>query len=111
MPRLRRRRLILAVLDDGGPDAQRWAGPVCRGPVDTCGAGDQFAASATAALLAGADADAAVRSAVMEAAAYVTAGAAATASVRVPARPDLESALPEEGAALRVGGSWSPDVS
>ncbi|SDR74841.1 pfkB family carbohydrate kinase [Friedmanniella luteola] len=77
---------------------------------DTCGAGDQFAASATAALLAGADADAAVRAAVMEAAAYVAAGAAATASVRVPARPDLESARPESGA-RRVGGSWSPEVS
>jgi len=78
---------------------------------DTCGAGDQFAASAAAALLAGADADEAVRSAVMEAAAYVAAGAAATASVRVPARADLESALPEEAGARRVGGSWSPDVS
>lgn len=78
---------------------------------DTCGAGDQFAASATAALLAGADADEAVRTAVMEAAAYVAAGAAATASVRVPARADLESVLPEETGARRVGGSWSPDVS
>jgi D-beta-D-heptose 7-phosphate kinase / D-beta-D-heptose 1-phosphate adenosyltransferase len=82
-----------------------------NGRPDTCGAGDQFAASAAAALLAGADADEAVRSAVMEAAAYVAAGAAATASVRVAARPDLESALPAEAGARRVAGSWAPDVS
>jgi D-beta-D-heptose 7-phosphate kinase/D-beta-D-heptose 1-phosphate adenosyltransferase len=82
-----------------------------HGRPDTCGAGDQFAASAAAALRSGADADEAVRSAVMEAAAYVAAGAAATASVRVPARPDLESALPEESLAQRVAGAWSPDVS
>jgi D-beta-D-heptose 7-phosphate kinase/D-beta-D-heptose 1-phosphate adenosyltransferase len=56
---------------------------------DTCGAGDQFAASATAALLGGSDAESAVRFAVTEAAAYVAAGAAATASVRVPAQVDV----------------------
>lgn len=59
---------------------------------DTCGAGDQFAVSATAALLGGADVESAVRTAVMEAAAYVTAGAAATVSVRVPAVVDVEVA-------------------
>ena len=82
-----------------------------HGRPDTCGAGDQFAASATAALLAGADADDAVRTAVMEAAAYVSAGAAATASVRVPARADLEPAEVDETAARLAGGSWTPDVS
>ena len=55
-----------------------------RQRLDTCGAGDQFAASAAGALLGGADAEAAVRTAVRVAAAYVGAGAAATASVRVP---------------------------
>lgn len=56
---------------------------------DTCGAGDQFAAAAAGALLAGADAESAVRSAVHAASAYVAAGAAATASVRVPAQVDV----------------------
>ncbi|MBP2417677.1 PfkB family carbohydrate kinase [Microlunatus capsulatus] len=82
-----------------------------HGRPDTCGAGDQFAASATAALLAGADADDAVRTAVMEAAAYVSAGAAATASTRVPARADLEPAGAGEASARVAGGAWTPDVS
>lgn len=48
---------------------------------DTCGAGDRFATAAGAALLAGADAEEAVRTAVVQAAEYVRAGAAATVSV------------------------------
>ncbi|MFL6065392.1 MAG: PfkB family carbohydrate kinase [Friedmanniella sp.] len=55
---------------------------------DTCGAGDQFAASAATAMLGGAGAEAAVRVAVKEASAYVGAGAAASVSVRAPARVD-----------------------
>jgi bifunctional ADP-heptose synthase (sugar kinase/adenylyltransferase) len=76
---------------------------------DTCGAGDQFAASATAALLGGADVESAVRTAVMEAAAYVTGGAAASVSVRVPAVADVEVASGLTGRGRRAAGS--PDVS
>jgi sugar/nucleoside kinase (ribokinase family) len=66
---------------------------------DTCGAGDQFAASAAVALLSGADTEAAVRAAVKEAAAYVGAGAAASVSVRAAARADVTLA-----AATGTGG-------
>lgn len=74
---------------------------------DTCGAGDQFAVSATTALLGGADVESAVRTAVMEAAAYVTGGAAASVSVRVPAVADVEVAGTLPGR-LAAG---SPEIS
>ncbi len=100
---------------DGQPGVEvPLVGPTTRtglGRPDTCGAGDQFAASAAVALRAGADAEDAVRRAVREAAAYVAAGAAATASVRVPAREDLEPDLTEEGAVPSVAGSRSPGAS
>jgi rfaE bifunctional protein nucleotidyltransferase chain/domain/rfaE bifunctional protein kinase chain/domain len=49
-------------------------------PVDTCGAGDQFAAATALALAGGASTVAAVRSGVAAAAGYVAAGAAAAVS-------------------------------
>ena len=74
---------------------------------DTCGAGDQFAASAATALLTGADPESAVRSAVREAAAYVGAGAAAGVSVRVPARAEVTTGAKAAG----PGGVASSVVS
>jgi D-beta-D-heptose 7-phosphate kinase / D-beta-D-heptose 1-phosphate adenosyltransferase len=60
---------------------------------DTCCAGDQFAASAAVALLSGAGAESAVRAAVKEASAYVAEGAAASVSVRAPARADVSTGV------------------
>ena len=54
------------------------------GRLDTCGAGDAFAAAAAVALLEGADAAAAVRAAVRSATAFVRAGAATAVSTEVP---------------------------
>jgi D-beta-D-heptose 7-phosphate kinase / D-beta-D-heptose 1-phosphate adenosyltransferase len=51
------------------------------GRIDTCGAGDQFAASAAAALLEGADIRAAVEAAVTSAAQFVLDGGAAAISI------------------------------
>lgn len=58
--------------------------PSSRARVDTCGAGDAFAAAATVALLTGADTAAAVRTAVDHATAFVQAGAAAAVATPVP---------------------------
>jgi rfaE bifunctional protein nucleotidyltransferase chain/domain/rfaE bifunctional protein kinase chain/domain len=51
-----------------------------QGRVDTCGAGDQFAVAATAALLDGADTHAAVQAAVVSAAQFVLDGGATSVS-------------------------------
>ena len=73
--------------------------PLAAARPDTCGAGDQFAAAATSALLDGADVEVAVRAAVARAADYVRAGAAAAFSTestahgvgRSPARDRADS--------------------
>ncbi|HEY5845194.1 MAG TPA: PfkB family carbohydrate kinase [Microlunatus sp.] len=52
--------------------------------IDTCGAGDQFAAAAAVALLAGADTMTAIRAAVASATEFVRAGAASVVSTPVP---------------------------
>jgi D-beta-D-heptose 7-phosphate kinase / D-beta-D-heptose 1-phosphate adenosyltransferase len=72
---------------------------------DTCGAGDQFAASAAAALLGGAGAEAAVRAAVKDASAYVSAGAAGSVSVRTAARAEVSTGAPTGTATRPVGQS------
>ena len=70
----------------GGPEAAA-TDPHERAPhagrLDTCGAGDAFAAAATAALLDGATALEAVQTAVAGATAFVRAGAASAVSTRV----------------------------
>ena len=59
---------------------------------DTCGAGDQFAAAAANALLAGADLVAATEAGVRAASAFVAAGAAATVSRRTEQLPGVPPA-------------------
>jgi D-beta-D-heptose 7-phosphate kinase/D-beta-D-heptose 1-phosphate adenosyltransferase len=66
------------VLDEGGADAHRWAGPVCAGPVDTCGAGDRFAVAVAQALAAGEDVRRGVQGAVQVVSAWLAAGGVAT---------------------------------
>jgi D-beta-D-heptose 7-phosphate kinase/D-beta-D-heptose 1-phosphate adenosyltransferase len=82
----------------------RAATPADQQAPDTCGAGDQFAASAAAALLNGAGAESAVRVAVREASAYVGAGAAGSVSVRAPARADVTT-VRARAVAVPVGQS------
>lgn len=79
-----------AVLTEAGPDRTTIV-PVpadsgstgARSRLDTCGAGDQFAAAAAAGLLAGLDPLTAVREGVARATEFVRAGAAATVSTLV----------------------------
>jgi D-beta-D-heptose 7-phosphate kinase/D-beta-D-heptose 1-phosphate adenosyltransferase len=67
--------------------------PQVRGaaPPDTCGAGDAFAAAATASLLAGADVDAAVQEAVRSASEFVFAGGASAFSTLTGVQPPTVS--------------------
>jgi D-beta-D-heptose 7-phosphate kinase/D-beta-D-heptose 1-phosphate adenosyltransferase len=71
--------------------------------LDTCGAGDQFAAAAAEALLGGADVREAVQTAVIHAAEYVHAGAAAAFStVSRPGNPVVLSSSWESSDALKL---------
>ncbi len=69
---------------------------------DTCGAGDRFAAAATAALLGGADTTEAVVSAVEAAARFVAAGGATALSTNEGPVPDPQPATDAFGLARRV---------
>jgi D-beta-D-heptose 7-phosphate kinase/D-beta-D-heptose 1-phosphate adenosyltransferase len=71
--------------------------------VDTCGAGDQFAAAAALALLAGADVREAVQTAVIRAAEYIHAGAAAAFSTASnPSTPVVPSSARDSSDALKL---------
>jgi D-beta-D-heptose 7-phosphate kinase / D-beta-D-heptose 1-phosphate adenosyltransferase len=81
--------------------------PLLEGPhsarLDTCGAGDQFATAAAEALLAGADAREAVQIAVIRAAEYVHAGAAAAFSTASSGRkPVVPSARRDRSDPLKL---------
>ncbi|KDN22230.1 PfkB family carbohydrate kinase [Amycolatopsis rifamycinica] len=69
---------------------------------DTCGAGDRFAAAATAALLGGADTTEAVVTAVEAAARFVAAGGATALSTNDGPVPDPQPATDAFGLARRV---------
>jgi D-beta-D-heptose 7-phosphate kinase/D-beta-D-heptose 1-phosphate adenosyltransferase len=70
------------------------------GRLDTCGAGDAFAAAAAVALLEGASAPTAVRRAVVSATAFVEAGAATTVSTEVPYATSSDRPEPADAFAL-----------
>jgi rfaE bifunctional protein nucleotidyltransferase chain/domain/rfaE bifunctional protein kinase chain/domain len=96
----------VATLTDGTSRETRLI-PLLEGPraarQDTCGAGDQFAAAVAEALLGGADIDAAVQAAVIRAAEYVHAGAAATFSTASIMPSPVVPRLPQKHAdALRL---------
>ncbi len=76
----RRTTIIPVPADPAGSDRSASTGQ----RLDTCGAGDQFAAATAVALLAGADTVTAIRAAVASATEFVRAGAAATVSTPVP---------------------------
>jgi D-beta-D-heptose 7-phosphate kinase / D-beta-D-heptose 1-phosphate adenosyltransferase len=69
-----------------------------RSRLDTCGAGDEFAATVTAELLAGHDAQTAVRAGVARATEFVRTGAAAAVSTLLP-EPWSSSGLAPSGTA------------
>lgn len=80
---------------------------------DTCGAGDRFASAAAAELLAGADADAAVTTAVDSAARFVAAGGATGLSLKgplpqAPARASSAAAPDAPGSPAAPGSATAP---
>ncbi|SFW84301.1 PfkB family carbohydrate kinase [Amycolatopsis australiensis] len=95
-----------AVLADGLGETTVPVPAAARAPgytaPDTCGAGDRFAAAATAALLGGADAGEAVTTAVEAAARFVAAGGATALSTDDGPVPDRQPATDAFGLADRV---------
>ncbi|WP_439379526.1 PfkB family carbohydrate kinase [Amycolatopsis lexingtonensis] len=95
-----------AVLADGLGETEVPIPAAARPPghpaPDTCGAGDRFAAAATAALLGGADVPEAVATAVEAAARFVAAGGAIALSTEDGPVPDPQPAADAFGLAERV---------
>lgn len=92
------------VLDDGGPGAHRWTGPVCGESVDTCGAGDRFAAAVALGLAGGDDLHRSVRGAVHVVSAWLAAGGVAGVDLDRRAPDDLVGAVRARGGTVVATG-------